>query len=265
MPTLSPAQYSLILNAISFVIATFLATGIFFFLAPNVHRRYKLASIVSGLVVTVACYHYFRIYESFEAAYMFSDGMFVASGKAFNDFYRYADWILTVPLLMVELVAVLALAKAESRALLRKLVIASLLMIGLGYPGEISADTTTRWVFWGLSMVPFLYILSVLFGQLTATIKEQPEEVRGLLNWARITVLVTWMFYPIAFGLTTVFGAKTAAGVVAIQVGYSIADVTAKAGFGMLIYAVALTKSDLLIAAQEKKAAGETESSAAAA
>jgi len=63
---------------------------------------------------------------------------------AFNEAYRYVDWLLTVPLLLVEVIAVLALAKEVSSSLISRLVPASAAMIALGYPGEISTDKNTQ-------------------------------------------------------------------------------------------------------------------------
>jgi bacteriorhodopsin len=114
----------------------------------SVAAKYRVALTVSGLVVAIACYHYFRILESFTAAYQLEGGAYVPTGIPFNDAYRYADWLLTVPLLLVELIAVLNLPKKEAGSLLAKLIIAAVLMIGLGYPGEISNDPGTRWL-WG--------------------------------------------------------------------------------------------------------------------
>ena len=243
---LSVAQFGIVSNMFSFTIATMGAAALFFFLSrTSVAPKYRPALMVSGLVVSIACYHYFRIYESWHQAYALAGDVFKATPVTFNDAYRYADWILTVPLLMVELIAVLALPKAEGNSLLTKLVIAAALMIGLGYPGEISSDTTTRWIFWGLSMVPFVYLLSVLFTQLTSSLKTQPEGVRGLVSLARVVLLVTWAFYPIAYAIITATGTKSPVGQVALQVGYSIADITAKAGFGLLIYFIARTKSEV--------------------
>ena len=241
---LSVAQFGVVSNMFSFTIATMGAAALFFFLSRNsVAPKYRPALMVSGLVVSIACYHYFRIYDSWHQAYALTGDLFKATAVSFNDAYRYADWILTVPLLMVELIAVLALPKADGRSLLTKLVIAAALMIALGYPGEISSDPTTRWTFWGLSMVPFVYLLSVLFTQLTASLKTQPEGVRGLVSLARVVLLVTWSFYPIAYAIITVTG-KTPAGQVALQLGYTIADITSKAGYGLLIYFMARAKSE---------------------
>ena len=242
---LSVAQFSVVSNMFSFTIATMGASALFFFLSrTSVAPKYRPALMVSGLVVSIACYHYFRIYESWHLAYALTGDVFKATATPFNDAYRYADWILTVPLLMVELIAVLALPKAEGRSLLTKLVIAAALMIGLGYPGEISTDTNTRWLFWGLSMVPFLYLLAVLFSQLTKSLTTQPVAVRGLVSLARVVLLVTWSFYPIAYAIITVTGTKSPAGQVGLQIGYTIADITAKAGYGLLIYFMARAKSE---------------------
>lgn len=250
MPDLSPFAFNIVYNMLSLTVATMGAATIFFFFAPRVKDIYRPAMIVTGLVTAIACYHYFQIAKSFDAAFTLVDGKYVfQEAHPFNDFYRYADWLLTVPLLMVELVAVLALAKSQARQLLWALIPAVVLMIVLGYPGEnaISAggeNTTAIWGWFVASMIPFLVVLFVLFTKLSAAIERQPAEVKSLVNLARTVVLITWSFYPIAYVIGAV-GGKTAAGVVGLQLGYTIADITAKAGFGIVIYMIARAKSDL--------------------
>ncbi|MFQ3594326.1 MAG: bacteriorhodopsin-like [Gemmataceae bacterium] len=254
LPDLTPFQYNVVDNFFSLTVATMGAAALFFFIARNqLAYRYRPALMVSGLVVAIACYHYFMIRMSWQGAYKIEGVNFTPTGKGFNDFYRYADWILTVPLLMVELIAVMNLASDKARALLTKLVVAAALMIGLGYPGEISTDWTTRLI-WGIaSSVPFVYILYVLWVELSASLETQPQEVRGLIQICRLLILVTWAFYPIAYAIygDSLPGAvpgivkSSSLGLVGVQIGYAIADITAKAGFGMLIYYIALTKSEL--------------------
>ena len=95
------------------------AAALFLFMSrAHVDSEYRPALLVSGLVVSIACYHYFMIRHSWHDAYALVDGGYKGTGAAFNDFYRYADWILTVPLLMVELVAVLRLHSAKATSLL---------------------------------------------------------------------------------------------------------------------------------------------------
>ncbi len=258
VPVLDLFQYSVVDNVFSFTVAAMGAAALFLFLSRSqVAPKFRPALVVSGIVVAIACYHYFMIRHSWEGAYAYAEGKFVPTGKSFNDFYRYADWILTVPLLMVELVAVLGLAKAVSRPLLTKLVIAAALMIALGYPGEVisSPDRWTERVIWGtLSSIPFFYLLYVLWVELTNSLETQPKQARRLIEVARLVILITWAVYPIAYalgGTEAALAAKSGNGgnpnyIVALQVGYAIADVTAKAGFGVLIYFIARAKTDAL-------------------
>jgi hypothetical protein len=92
-----------------------------------------------------------------------------------------SDWILTVPLLLVEVVAVLALAKEASKSMMSRLVPASAAMIILGYPGEISSNNGTKVLFGVLSTLPFLYILYVLFVELGKSLDRQPEGVAATI------------------------------------------------------------------------------------
>jgi len=238
-------QYSLVTNLMSLTVATMGAAALFFFLSRQmVAAKYRLALTVSGVVVSIACYHYFRILESFTAAYKLENGNYVATGLPFNDAYRYADWLLTVPLLLVELIAVLNLPKKESGALLAKLTIAAVLMIALGYPGEISHVAGTRWLWGWLSTAPFLYILYVLFVQLSSAVARQVEPAQVLIRNARLLILATWGFYPIAYTIGTLGLGSGASTEVAIQVGYTLADITAKAGLGVFIFNIARVKTE---------------------
>lgn len=241
---LTKGDYDLVYNMLSLTVAAMGAATAFFFLSrSSVLPKYRPALVVSGLVTLIACYHYFRIFMSWSGAFEFGDAGYLASGEPFNDAYRYVDWLLTVPLLLVELVAVLALPKSTTRSLLTRLVIAALLMIGLGYPGEISADAGTRWLWWTLSMIPFLYILYVLWVELSKSLDRQPAAARGLISGARALILISWAFYPIAYMLPMLgFGAPGSINV-GLQVGYSIADIVAKCGLGLYVYFIARAKS----------------------
>ncbi len=116
-------------------------------------------------------------------------------------------------------------------------------MIALGYPGEVATDTATKWGWWIAAMVPFLYILYVLFAELGTAIKSMSPRVGGLVSRARWLLLASWAFYPVAYLLPlTSLAASTAE--VARQVGYSVADVAAKPVFGLLVYFIARAKSE---------------------
>ncbi|PEN15075.1 xanthorhodopsin [Longibacter salinarum] len=252
LPDLTPGQFNLVYNMFSFTIATMFAAFVYFVLAQkNLAPKYRVSMMVSALVVLIAGYHYFRIFGSWDAAYALEGGQYVfQDDQPFNDAYRYVDWLLTVPLLVVELVLVLGLPKGESGSLMARLGFAAALMIILGYPGEVSGDASLMGErgLWGfISTIPFVYILYVLFTELSSTIQRQSGRVAKLLSNARLLLLATWGFYPIAY-MIPMFSAgyptETPGAVVALQVGYTICDVLAKAGYGVLIYAIAKAKSE---------------------
>lgn len=247
LSSLTFGEYSLVYNMLSFTIASMLAAGLFFILAQHrVAPKYRISLVVSTLVVGIAAYHYFRITGSWAEAFTISDaGNYIASGKPFNDAYRYVDWLLTVPLLLVELVLVLNLPRQKSGPMLTKLVIAAALMIGLGYPGELlgAESMFSERGFWGLlSTIPFVYILWILFGELGQAMEGANERVRVLFRNIRLLLIFTWGFYPIVY-MAPFFGFEGSTAIVTIQVGYTIADVLAKAGYGVMIYAIAREKS----------------------
>lgn len=243
MMDLTPGEYGLVYNVFSFVIAAMGAAFFFFILSRDlVSKKYRLAVYVSAIVTLVACYHYFRIFNSWEGAFVLQNGSYKPSGVPFNDAYRYVDWLLTVPLLMVELIAVLGLPWERAKDLFTKLAGAAVAMILLGYPGEISHDSATRMIFFVLSMIPFIYIMYVLYFRLGDSIVDQPQSVKSSVSFLRNLTLVAWSFYPIAYLLHDFLGSST--GIVAVQVGYSIADVVAKCGYGLIIYWIARIKTE---------------------
>jgi bacteriorhodopsin len=252
LPTLSPSQYNLVYNMFSFTIATMTASFVFFVMArKNLAPKYRISMMISALVVFIAGYHYFRIFNSWEGAYQLTQaGMYEPTGDLFNDAYRYVDWLLTVPLLTVELVLVMGLPKDERGPLAAKLGFLAALMIVLGYPGEVSGDASlfgTRGLWGFLSTIPFVWILYILFTQLGDTIQRQSSRVATLLGNARLLLLATWGFYPIAYMIPMAYSnypTEAAGAVTALQVGYTISDILAKAGYGVIIYNIAKAKSE---------------------
>merc|ERR1719463_724043 len=97
------------------------------------------------------------------------------SGAPFNDAYRYVDWLLTVPLLLIELILVMKLPKDETVSLGWKLGVASAVMVALGYPGEIQDDLLVRWIFWALAMIPFTYVVFTLVAGLNDATDKRPS------------------------------------------------------------------------------------------
>ncbi|MES3042726.1 bacteriorhodopsin-like [Sphingomonas faeni] len=245
MDIITPFQFSLVYNAFSFTFATMAAATAFLWLSRSqVAPAYRTALTISGLVTAIAAYHYLRIFESWNEAYSFEDGLIATTGIAFNDAYRYVDWLLTVPLLLIELVLVMRLSPEQTSSKAVRLGSAAALMIVLGYPGEISTDIPTRALWGTLSSIPFVYIVWELFRGLGDSIEQQPVAARGLIRRARLLTFASWGFYPIVY-MAPFAGLTGASATTVIQLGYTIADIVAKAGVGVLIYMISVRKSQV--------------------
>ena len=248
---LTNGQFQAVYNVLSLALASMVATTVFLLVVMNrVLPRYRIAVAVSAMVTLIAAYHYWRIFNSFSEAYIAVDAgapgvqsaFELVKGVGFNEGYRYVDWLLTVPLLLFETIAVLALPAAVRTSLMWKLIPASVLMIVLGYPGEITAEIAPKAIWGALSTIPFLYILYVLFVELSKAAKNQPNQVGKDLAGLRWLLLATWGVYPISY-MFPMFGLDGADSFVYRQIGYSIADVLAKCLFGLLIFKIARVKS----------------------
>merc|ERR1712182_158651 len=140
-------------NVTSFGLACMMASTAFFFLRlGSMTERYKEALCYTGLVTFIAFYHYYRIFNSFDAAFTpceVVEGVvnpnkcspelgYSPTGHAFNDAYRYMDLLLTVPLLLIEIVLVMNLDESTYSCKSKTLGIGSALMIVSGYYGELT-------------------------------------------------------------------------------------------------------------------------------
>ena len=244
MLKLDSNQWNLIYNIFSFGLVSMLACTVYTLVSQQrVLAKYRNALVMSSMVTFIAAYHYMRIFNSFnESSADMTINISGAQGS-FNEAYRYVDWLLTVPLLLVEVVAVLALTKSVSTSLITRLVPASAAMIALGYPGEISSDQNTQIMYGVLSTIPFLYILYVLFVELGKSLANQPAGVAETVGRLRLLLIATWGVYPISYILGMGEGMASAEQFVGVQVGYTIADVLAKCVFGLTIYKIARMKS----------------------
>merc|ERR1712093_571645 len=243
-------QYQIVYDLLSFSLASMLATTVFLFMrVPSVTERYKTALIISGLVTFIAAYHYFRIFNSWVDAYSYHN---VAEGKGptmtgvpFNDAYRYMDWLLTVPLLLVEILLVMNLDEQTYSSKAWTLGVGSALMICSGYYGElvVTGDLTPRWACWFLSMLFFLYIVyELLVGLAGATASEADPVIAGKIRTAQVMTVVSWCTYPVVY-LFPMLGISAAQAVVGIQIGYCASDIISKCGVGLVIYQITYAKS----------------------
>jgi len=249
---LSFLQYNIVYNLFSLTIAVMFAAGVYFLATSGrIAERYRPAMYVSALIVFVAGYHYLRIFQSWDAAFELSgaaEGMgrsgtyTAADDHVFNEAYRYADWLLTVPLLIVELYIVTKardVAKS-ARSSMTLLILATIGMLATGYIGETyTSEALGMRALWGtISSVFFAYIVFKLYRDVSSAQDYLPGKASILAGNTKLLLLLTWGFYPIVYCLPFL-GLTGASTEVAVQSGYTFADMSAKAGYGLLIHHIA--------------------------
>merc|ERR1711997_1135325 len=242
-------QFQAVYNVLSFTLASMMSTTMYlWFRAGAVQDKYKSAVFISGLVTFIAAYHYMRIFDSWVAAYSYSTAHVdpQLTGVPFNDAYRYMDWLLTVPMLLMEIVLVMNLSPQEANEKCWTLGVISAVMIIVGYPGELiidEKDLPTRWKYWGLAMLAFLYIVhTLLVGLADATMKESDPTISEKIRMAQIFTVISWLTYPVVY-VFPMLGFTGGQAVVAIQCGYCVSDIISKCGVGLIIYAITAAKS----------------------
>jgi len=251
-------QYEVVYDILSFTLASMMATTLFlWFRVPSIKEELKTPLIISGMVTFIAAYHYFRIFNSWTEAYVYAAPLAAVNGEVviqapvptgvpFNDAYRYMDWLLTVPLLLMEIVLVM---KLDSKAAFQKslsLGVSSAVMIVIGYPGEMILEQDLlwkRWIFWAVALCPFVYIVYELTVGLKGALEsEQDLGIQSNIWWAQRVTIVSWLTYPVVY-IIPMLGAHGAQAVVGIQCGYCVSDIISKCGVGLLIYRITLAKS----------------------
>merc|ERR1719487_1636398 len=220
---MSDAHYETIYNVLSFSLASMMSTTLFLWLRmPAIVPKYKSAVLISGMVTFIAAYH-------------------------------YMDWLLTVPLLLIEIVLVMKLSPEESNRKCWNLGVASALMIITGYPGELllaGPGIAERWYYWFVAMCFFSFVVKELvFGLEEAGQKETDAGVKELIWKARWWTVVSWLTYPVVYIIPLVgfhgHRAPGAQAVLYIQCGYCLSDIISKCGVGLLIYQITYAKSQL--------------------
>ena len=199
------------------------STAFFFLETQRVSAKWKTSLTVSGLVTLVAAVHYFYMRE-----------VWVGTGET-PTVYRYIDWLITVPLLMVEFYIILRACTAVAGGVFWKLLIGSLVMLIGGYLGEAGyMNVTLAFV---IGMVGWIYILYEIFAGEAAKLSENSKNAGGqfAFNTLRLIVTVGWAIYPIGYFLGYLSGGEST-NFGTVNIVYNIADLVNKTAFGLAIW-----------------------------
>ena len=232
-----------------------LAASVFFFVERNsVSDKWKMSLLVSGLITGIAAVHYYYMRDYNLGTISMWQELGNAEGTGDSPtFFRYVDWILTVPLMCVEFYLLTKLAGA-TKSLLWKLIFASTWMLVCGYIGEAFSDGTTgHSVLWGvLSTLGYLYIVyTAWLGEVAQLAAKSNSEVikKGVRSLAWF-VLVGWAIYPIGYMCMPGGWLSSVMDPASIDVWYNIADAINKIGFGLVVYTIAIAETKKELAAK---------------
>ena len=191
--------------------------------------KWKTSLTVAAMVTGIAAIHYF-----------YMRGVWVSTGES-PLVFRYVDWLLTVPLQIVEFYLILAAIAVVRAALFWKLLIASLVMLIFGYLGELGV--MDYWLAFVISMAGWIYIIYEIFAGEASQISAANGTAASqtAFNALRLIVTLGWAIYPIGYFMGYLNGAVSDE---ALNVIYNVADVWNKIAFGVIIWNVAVTESE---------------------
>ena len=212
---------------ISFWLATaiMLASTVFFFAERgDVAVKWRTSLTVAGLVTGVAFWHY-----------LYMRGVWVSTGDS-PTVYRYIDWLITVPLQIVEFYLILAAVTAVRTGLFWQLLGASVVMLLGGYLGETSVISPV--VGFVVGMAGWLYIIYLIFAGEASKVSEGSGHAasQSALKTLRLIVTIGWAIYPIGYFLGYMAGGVDND---SLNLIYNVADLVNKTAFGLAIWAAA--------------------------
>jgi bacteriorhodopsin len=206
------------------------ATYFFYVERDRAVGKWKTSLTVAAMVTGIAAIHYFYMRE-----------VWVMTGDS-PTVFRYVDWLLTVPLQIIEFYLILAAIAVVATGLFWRLLIASLVMLIAGYLGEVNAaNPTALWVFFIIGMAGWIYIIYEIFAGEASQISASQGTVASqqAFNALRLIVTVGWAIYPIGY----IYGYAGGGDAAALNIIYNLADFVNKIAFGVVIWAAA-TSSD---------------------
>ena len=204
------------------------ATAFFFMERGSVASGWKTSVTVAGLVTGIAFIHY-----------MYMRGVWVQTGES-PTVYRYIDWLITVPLQMIEFYLILAAVRKVPGGIFWRLLIGSLVMLIGGYLGEAGyINATLGFV---IGMAGWFYILYEVFSGESgrAAAKSGNKALVTAFGAMRMIVTVGWAIYPLGYVFGYLTGGVDAN---ALNVIYNLADFINKIAFGLVIWAAATQAS----------------------
>jgi bacteriorhodopsin len=242
--TYNPVQWQIVAHILVLGFAA-QAAGFVYFITTmkDVSPRYRTASVLGAIVMVSAFLLLYAQSANWQNSFVYENGVFALGDGIFSNGFRYLNWLIDVPLLLLQLVIVLGLGAAAGRRLGILFVGSGVAMIITGYVGQFY-ETTNMAGLWGwgaVSTIFYVVLLYLAWSEIGKALPKMPEESVGMMKAIRWVFLVFWTFYPIAYIIPAIL--PTADGVVIRQLVFTIADIVAKVIYGVMITKVAIDLS----------------------
>lgn len=241
---LSPAQHAVVGHLFAVALGAHVVGFVYFLFArERLAPRYRMGTVLSMAVMAASGLLFLRLGNSWDAAFVQDGAQLVPTGNPFDGGLRYVNWLVTVPVLLVQVLFAFDLVRRDVLRLRTLLVTSGVAMVALGYVGQFRLGTDDAWALgWGAaSTVPFVVLLVVLVPLLRRQARLLPAEAgrtTGHLVWV---FLFFWGLYPIAYLVPVV--AAPAEGLIVSQGLFTAADLGSKVFYGVLLAKVLRLRS----------------------
>jgi bacteriorhodopsin len=250
-------QYETIRHLFTFTVAVFAASLLYFSItASQAPQKYRQTFYISGVVMVSATIELFLLFQMWDRAFAYNSAtgmMERVEGIVFANGYRYANWLIDVPMLLTQLLVVLQFTGRGFMTRWAKLTLSGAAMIILGYIGQYYEPQVAGfaegsglpfWIWGGLSWLVFFYLLYVANEAVREGSKSLSADASHLMSTAWRLLVITWFIYGFAYLIPGIPGINQSGDwVVVRQFIYTVADVTSKTVFGLLLCQVALSQA----------------------
>jgi len=200
------------------------ATAFFFFEIRSVASNWRTTLTVAGIITGVAFINYLYIRN-----------VYVSQGEA-SILYRYIDWIITMPLQMIQFYLILATVRKVTKNLFWKLLIGTVVMVLAAYLG--ASENIPSMVGFVIGIAAWVYILYEIYsgeaGRVIAKIGNKPM-VNAYVSM-RMIVTVVWAIYPLGYVFGHIINSMDEN---LLNLIYNVADFINKIVFGLVIWVAA--------------------------
>lgn len=237
-------QFELIDHLLTMGVGAHLAALVFFLvLSQFVAPKYRVATALSCIVMVSAGLILVSQAGLWTDAFAFNGNMYALTDLTFSNGFRYVNWMITIPCLLTQLLIVLNFKGKEIRRKATLLILSAWGMIITGYIGQLyEVSDVNKLMIWGGISTLFFIIMNIIVGNAIAQGKKTMENQTGSTMMKIFWLMMfAWTLYPIAY-LVPVF-MNTASGVVLRQALFTVADISSKVIYGLMITYVALDQS----------------------